>query len=194
MPPGRGVPHARFPVDCLFTLFCRAGDFARRTLLFLKIFNVRRGQDPALQTGINGRFPRKPRATVHPCREAYMPPLQTPGTAPMTPRPGVCGGVTAHEKCFLKKSNVACIPAFSKPSRAARHHNFSFFIFHFFTSLPGPGLLRPFLCPARLWACLSLSPRCRRWSGPARQTGRRGVSVWFPRPARRWTGSCRPGS
>ena len=121
-------------------------------------------------------------------------PYKPPGDAPMTPRPGVCGGVTAHEKCFLKKSNAACVPAFSKPSRAARHHNFSFFIFHFFTSLPGPGLLRPFPCPARLWACLSLSPRCRRWSTPARQTGRRGVSVWFPRPARRWTGSCRPGS
>ena len=37
---------------------------------------MRRGQDPALQTGGNGQFSRKPRATVHPCREAYMPPLQ----------------------------------------------------------------------------------------------------------------------
>ena len=52
MPPGRGVPHARFPVDCLFTLFCRAGDFARRTLLFLKIIYVRRGLRPQARFGL----------------------------------------------------------------------------------------------------------------------------------------------
>ena len=53
MPPGRGVPHAGFPVGWPFSPVCRAGVHARRTDKFLNIFNVRRGQDPALQCGAN---------------------------------------------------------------------------------------------------------------------------------------------
>ena len=37
---------------------------------------MRRGQDPALQGGGNGRFAREPRVPVHHCREACMPPLR----------------------------------------------------------------------------------------------------------------------
>ena len=60
------------------TLHCRAGDLARRSDDFPNFKNntVRRGQDPALQTGENGHISRKPRSMAYPCREAYMPPLQ----------------------------------------------------------------------------------------------------------------------
>ena len=78
------------PVCMVFALHCRAGVHARRTDDFLKFYNVRRGQDPALQSGGNGRVSHKPRAMAHPCRAACMPPLQTPGIASMIP--GTDGG------------------------------------------------------------------------------------------------------
>ena len=76
-----GTARSRFGM--VFASHGRAGDFARRTDDFsnFKNNNVGRGQDPALQIVVYGRFPRKPRAMAHPCREAYMPPLQTSGTA-----------------------------------------------------------------------------------------------------------------
>ena len=86
----RGRP---FTGRLTFALLCRAGDFACRTDDFLKFYNVRRGQDPALQTGANGQFSRKPRVTVHPCRAACMPPLRIDQTSSQ-PKNGfvwVCG-------------------------------------------------------------------------------------------------------
>ena len=83
MRPVKRCTHRPFTVCMVFASHGRAGDFARRTDDFsnFKNNNVGRGQDPALQIVVYGRFPRKPRAMAHPCREAYMPPLQTSGTA-----------------------------------------------------------------------------------------------------------------
>ena len=83
MPPANIARTVRTRFGMVCTSHGRAGDFARRTDDFsnFKNNNVRRGQDPALQIVVYGRFPRKPRAMAHPCREAYMPPLQTPGAA-----------------------------------------------------------------------------------------------------------------
>ena len=73
MPPAKRCGRWPSPGRMVCVSYCRAGDFARRTLLFLKIFNVRRGQDPALQSGVNGRVSREPRvgqtpAGRHVCR------------------------------------------------------------------------------------------------------------------------------
>ena len=84
MPPAKRYRRWAFTVCVMFILYCRAGDLARRTDDFLKFYNVRRGQDPALQNGVYGRFFRKPRATVHLCRAAYMPPLQIRGSRTRT--------------------------------------------------------------------------------------------------------------
>ena len=84
------------PVCMVFALHCRAGVHARRTDDFLKFYNVRRGQDPALQSGGNGRVSHKPRVVTHPCRAACMPPLQTPGIASMIPGTGGGGRFTGR--------------------------------------------------------------------------------------------------
>ena len=47
--------HCPLPGRLLFVLPCRAGDFARRTDNFFIFYNVRRGQDPALQSEGNGQ-------------------------------------------------------------------------------------------------------------------------------------------
>ena len=115
MRPVKRCTHHPFTVCMVFASHGRAGDFARRTDDFsnFKNNNVRRGQDPALQIVVYGRFPRKPRAMAHPCREAYMPPLQTPGTAYTTQKPfalrsrfwpatafGLCVGA-AYRPCHI---------------------------------------------------------------------------------------------
>ena len=98
MRPVKRCTHHPFTVCMVFASHGRAGDFARRTDDFsnFKNNNVRRGQDPALQIVVYGRFPRNPRAMAHPCREAYMPPLQIPGTASMTPGTGGGGRFTGR--------------------------------------------------------------------------------------------------
>ena len=50
---GAGVARCRVAVVCI--LHGRAGDFARPTDQLFENFNVRRGQDPALQSGGNGQ-------------------------------------------------------------------------------------------------------------------------------------------
>ena len=78
--------HCPLPGRLLFVLPCRAGDFARRTDNFFNFYNVRR---------IRSCFPQTPRGE-HPCREAYMPPLQTPGIASMIPGTGGSGRFTGR--------------------------------------------------------------------------------------------------
>ena len=55
MPPAKRRGNRPFMGYVAFALRCRAGVHARRTDNFLKFYNVRRGQDPALQTGANGQ-------------------------------------------------------------------------------------------------------------------------------------------
>ena len=53
MPPGRGVPRAGFPVRCPFPSPCRAGVYARRTLLqnyFLKKYRCGGAKAPPYNT------------------------------------------------------------------------------------------------------------------------------------------------
>ena len=87
----------------MFILYCRAGDLARRTDGFLNFNNVRRGQDPALQSGAYGQFARNPRATVHPYREAYMPPLQI--RVPRTRTKNVTTGQTPTGRIHAAPTN-----------------------------------------------------------------------------------------
>ena len=68
------VGRLRF-AGCVFCLVGRAFTPAE-PIKFLKFFNVRRER---------AVFPGTPRGE-HPCREAYMPPLQTPGTAYTNPK------------------------------------------------------------------------------------------------------------
>ena len=68
MPPAETPRRCPLPGRMAFILYCRAGDFARRTDHFKNNFyNVRRGQDPALQTGAN----RQP--TGNPARGTPLP-------------------------------------------------------------------------------------------------------------------------
>ena len=49
-----------------------------------------------IMCGVYGRVSRNPRMTMYPCREAYMPPLQTPGIASMIPGTGGSGRFTGR--------------------------------------------------------------------------------------------------
>ena len=81
MPPAARCRYWPCMVCMACALHCRAGVHARRTDEFLKFFNVRRGQGPALQTGGNGQCARKPRAGRTPAGPHICGPYKPPGNA-----------------------------------------------------------------------------------------------------------------
>ena len=96
MPPAEPPRHCPLPVCMVFAPHCRGRMQAARETPPLPSLHGLHGVYPALQIVVYGRFPRKPRAMAHPCREAYMPPLQTPGIASMTPGTGGGGRFTGR--------------------------------------------------------------------------------------------------
>ncbi len=98
MPPAKRCGTARCRGGRAFALYCRAGPWPRRTDIFSKNnFVIMCGgrKRPPYRARETGNEPGTSRG-AHPCREAYMPPLQTPGIASMIPGAGDGGRVTGR--------------------------------------------------------------------------------------------------
>ena len=135
--------HRLFTVCMAFALYCRAGVYARRTDGFLNFNNVRRGQDPALQTGANAHVPRKPRAGQTPAGRHICLPYKHSVARTRTKKRCHNADVHGYQTQGKRQANriraavAAALPAvpcfFAAAGRATTIFHFYFLIFHFFS-------------------------------------------------------------